>query len=95
MITVTPLHRHFSPAYLSHVLAEMARRGAPKLRDYHDEITGCWLLAKDTHRIRAASLLGFVPVLVPVPWWRSAAALERARFAAAEYGYRFPVVEIA
>lgn len=48
-----------------------------------------------THRLRAAWILGLAPVLVRVAWWRSAAALERARFAAIEYGYSFPRVEVA
>jgi hypothetical protein len=95
MTVVSPLHRHYSPAHLDHVAAQMRQLGAPRLRGYHDATSGCWLLAEGTHRIRAAKLLGLAPVLIPVPWWRSQAALDRARFAAAEYGYLFPVVKVA
>lgn len=95
MIVVAPLHRYYSPRHHWHVAAQMRRLGAPRLRGYHDEATGCWLLAEGTHRIRAAYHLGLAPVLIPVPWWRSAASLERERFAAAEYGYTFRLVEVA
>lgn len=95
MTIVSPLHRYFSQAHLEHVAAQMRELGAPRLRGYHDATSGCWLLMEGTHRIRAAKQLGLTPVLISVPWWRSAAALERARFAAAEYGYLFPVVDVA
>lgn len=95
MTVVSPLHRYFSQAHLEHVAAQMCELGAPRLRGYYDEATGCWLLMEGTHRIRAAKLLGLAPALISVPWWRSAAALERARFAAAEYGCLFPVVNVA
>lgn len=85
---VAPLHRHFSQDHLERVILEMRRRGAPVIRAYQDE--SAWLAREGTHRLRAAFLLGIAPILVAVPWWRSRAALERARFAAIEYGYVFP-----
>lgn len=42
------------------------------------------------HYHETAHRLGLVPRLVMTPWWRSLAALERARYAAAEYGLVFP-----
>lgn len=89
---VAPLHRHFSPKHLIEVIGEMLHLGAPVLRAYLDAPTGAWLAREGTHRLRAAFLLGWAPVLVPIPWWRTQAALERARFAAIEYGYAFPQV---
>lgn len=91
---VAPLHRYFSPAHLVDVMDEMQRRGAPLLRAYFDAPSGAWFAREGTHRLRAAFLLGVAPALTPIPWWRTAAALERARFAAIEYGYAFPRVQV-
>ncbi len=92
MPVVAPLHRHFSPRHLDEVAATMGLRGSPILRAHFDAKSGAWLCAEGTHRLRAAFLLRSIPVLVPVPWWRSERALERARWAAAEYGYRFDCI---
>lgn len=86
---IAPLHRHYSPGHLVEVAHEMRRRGAPVLRAHCDSVTGMWFSREGTHRLRAAHLLGLTPVLVPVPWWRTRAALVRARWAALEYGYEF------
>lgn len=75
---------------------ELRRRlGPPRIRAHRDTASGVWLAAEGTHRLRAARLLGLAPVLIPVPWWRSPRSLERARFAAIEYGHAFPRVEVA
>lgn len=92
---ITPLHRYFRPDHLEEVVVEMRRRGAPVLRAYFDAPSGAWLASEGTHRIRAAFLLGIAPVLVPIAWWRSGPALVRARFAAIEYGFLFPLVQVA
>jgi hypothetical protein len=94
LTVVTTLHAYYSPAWLSHVVFEMARRGAPRIRAYHDVQTGAWFAFEGTHRIRAASLLGIAPVLVPTPWKRGACALERARFAALTRGHSFDHVVV-
>lgn len=67
----------------------MHQLGAPSLRAFWDAPYGVWFAYEGTHRLRAAFLLGLMPTLIPIAWWRSAAALTRARFAAVEYGYAF------
>lgn len=94
LITVTPLHAYYSSAHLEHVLAEMVRRGPPRIRAHLDVATGAWFAQEGTHRLRAALSLGLAPVLVPVPWRRGSAALERARFSAIIRGHAFPSVEV-
>lgn len=95
MIVVTPLHEHFSPPHLEHVVSEMRRLGAPRIRAYLDVETGAWLAQEGTHRLRAALRLGIAPVMVHVRWPRSREALERARFAAIERGHVFDRIEVA
>ena len=90
---VVPPHAHFSPAHLAHVIAEMVRRGPPRIRAYLDE-TGAWFTREGTHRLRAAMALELAPILVPVPWWREASALRQARFAAVLRGHAFPIVTV-
>lgn len=94
LVIVAPLHRYFSPDHLVDVIGEMRRRGAPTLRAYFDASSGAWLAREGTHRLRAAFLLRVAPVLISITWWRSGAALERARFAAIEYGYAFHRVQV-
>ena len=93
MILVNPLHHYHRPAHLIHVTAEMRRRGAPTIRAHFDGEV--WHCKEGTHRLRAALALGIAPVLVSVPWWRSAAALERARYAAVRNAHAFPRVVVA
>lgn len=88
-ITVNPLHDYFRPAHLEHVIGEMKRLGSPVLRGYLDIEANIWHAREGTHRLRAAKALGLTPVFVPVPWGKSKAALERARFAASLYGHTF------
>ena len=93
MVTVCPLHKYYTPAHLDHVKREMTRLGPPRLRGYlHTD--GVWYMREGTHRLRAAHALGVSPVLVPIPWWRSRRSLERAQFAAIEYGHTFPRVRV-
>lgn len=94
-IVVAPLHRHFTPRHLDHVAAEMRQLGAPRIRGHFDEPSGCWLASEGTHRLRVAFALGIAPIMVGIGWWRSLAALGRARSAAIEYGYLFPFVRCA
>ena len=92
---VTPLHEHFSPARLAQVVAEMRRRGPPRIRAYFDAVSVAWFCFEGTHRLRAALQLGIAPVLVPVRWHRGPAALVRARHAARIRGHVFARVEVA
>lgn len=91
---VTPLHAYYSPARLARVIAEMGELGAPRIRAHLDEVSGAWFAREGTHRLRAALALGVAPILIPVAWWRSRVALQRARFAAVIRGHLFPLVEI-
>lgn len=88
-MVVNPPHAHFDPEHLEEVVAEMRRRGAPVLRAYRDEEADLWHAREGTHRLRAAKILGLSPVLVPVPWKRTLAALVRARFLAARNAHTF------
>lgn len=93
-VTVCPLHWYFDRDRLKDVTSTMARRGPPVLRAHVDSETGAVLLSEGTHRIHAAAALGLVPVIVPVPWWRSPSALVGARFAARSRGLRFAAVDV-
>lgn len=87
MILVNPPHGHFSQEHLNHVIGEMRKRGAPRLRAYFDgEI---WHAREGTHRLRAAKALGLTPILIPAPWQRTGAALTRARYAAMRNAHVF------
>lgn len=92
MILVNPLHHYYRPEHLQHVIREMQRRGPPVLRAHFDGEV--WHCMEGTHRLRAALALGLAPMLRPVPWRRSAVALERARFGAMRQSHSFPRVEI-
>lgn len=92
---VCPLHEHYDPEHLEHVVSEMTRRGPPRIRASLDPVTGAWFAAEGTHRLRAAKRLGLAPVMVPVPWRRGRKALEAARHAAAIRGHVFPTVSVA
>ncbi len=91
-VLVTPLHAHFRQDHLEHVIGEMRRRGPPVLRAYFDGEV--WYAREGTHRLRAAKILGVVPILRSVPWWRTRASLERARFAAVRNAHEFERVDI-
>lgn len=93
MTIVNPLHHYYRPAHLAHVIGEMRRLGPPRLRGYFDGEV--WHMREGTHRLRAAKALGLAPVLVPVPWRKTRAALERARFAAVRNGHVFDRVVVA
>ncbi len=93
MVIVTPLHEHFRPDHLQHVIAEMQRRGPPRIRAHFDG--EAWFAKEGTHRLRAAKALGVTPILVPIPWWRSAAALERAQYAAIRQSHAFAAVTVS
>lgn len=93
-VTVNPLHAHYRPAHLDHVIGEMRRRGPPVLRACWDAEAGIWHAREGTHRLRAAVALGLAPVLIPVPWKRSEASRERARYAAKRNAHVFDHVEV-
>lgn len=95
MIRVNPPHGHFRPDHLDHVIGEMRRRGAPMLRASYDREADIWHAREGTHRLRAAKALDVAPVLLPVPWPHTAAALVRARFQWDRHGHVFERVEIA
>lgn len=88
-IVVNPLHGYYRRDHLEHVVDEMRRRGAPRLRAFYDSETGIWHAREGTHRLRAAKALGLVPTLVPVPWRRTRAALVRATIAASSNAHVF------
>jgi hypothetical protein len=92
-VLVTPLHAHYRPAHVQHVVAEMLQRGPPRIRAYYDVHTDVWFTLEGTHRLRAALQLGVAPVLVLVTWPRSARALVRARYAVGR-SHVFPRVEV-
>ena len=92
MVLVNPLHAYYRPQHLEHVMAEMAWRGLPVLRAYWDGEV--WHAREGTHRLRAAKALGMVPVMVPIRWGRTRAALVRARVAATRNGHRFDRVDV-
>lgn len=94
-VVVAPLHYHVTPGRLVRTAEEMGRRGSPVVRAFWDEKEGVWLAMEGTHRLLVAHAMGVVPVMVPVRWWRTRRALERARFAAVEYGHVFPAVAVA
>lgn len=91
-VLVNPPHGHFRSQHLEHVVSEMRKRGAPAIRAYFDGTM--WHAREGTHRLRAAKLLGLAPMLISIPWWRSNASLERARYHAARYGHVFDSVEV-
>jgi len=91
---VCPLHWYYDHGHLDHVIEQMRVLGSPRLRGFHDRETGCYMLREGTHRIRAAHLLGVEPVIVVIPWWRTKAALERARHAAERRGLAFGRVRL-
>lgn len=93
MIIVTPLHHYYRPAHLDHVIGEMRRLGPPRIRAFFDG--EAWYAREGTHRLRAAKALGVTPILVPVRWRRTKAAMERARYAAIRDGHVFDRVEVA
>lgn len=91
---ICPLHWYLDPVRLEEVVETMLERGAPTLRGHIDRETGVALLREGTHRIHAANRIGLAPRIVPVSWWRSAAALDRARVAAVRRGLSFDRVEV-
>ncbi len=89
---VNPIHWYHRPDHLAHVIAEMGRRGPPVLRAHFDgEI---WHARHGTHRLRTSMALGLAPVLVPVPWHRTRAALVRAQHHARRHGHLFARVVV-
>ena len=93
-VVVTPLHWYYSESHLLDVVAAMRELGPPRIRAFLDLESGAWLAREGTHRLRAALLLELAPVLVPIRWWRTRSALERARFAALERGHVFARVQV-
>lgn len=88
-LVVCTLHWYFDERHLADVMAEMQRRGPPRLRGFIDDGSGAFMLREGTHRINAAHRLGVAPVLVCVPWWRSRRSLVNARHAARIRGLTF------
>lgn len=93
MILINPLHHYYREDHLQYVIEEMRRRGAPRIRAYFDGEV--WHAREGTHRLRAALKLGLAPVMVSIPWWRSRAAVERARYRAIQRAHVFERVEVA
>lgn len=93
-LRITPPHGHYRSDHLERVIAEMRARGAPRLRAYYDRVADIWHAREGTHRLRAAKALGLVPVMVPVHWPHTRAALVRARYLWARHGHVFDYVEV-
>lgn len=93
-IIVNPPHWYYRPDHLTHVIAEMQRRGAPVLRAAWDKDACVWHAREGTHRLRAAKALGLAPILIPVRWHCSPNGRQRARFAAQRSGHLFDLVEV-
>jgi hypothetical protein len=91
-VLVNPLHHYYREDHLQHVIGEMRKRGAPRIRAYFDGEV--WHAREGTHRLRAAKALGIAPVIVAIPWWRSRAAIERARYRAIERAHNFDHVNV-
>lgn len=89
---VCPLHWYYDRGRLEAIATRMEALGAPALRGFCDGRVV--LLREGTHRIRAAMLLGLVPTIVPVPWWRSRQALVGAFIAAERRGLHFDRVHV-
>ena len=92
MIIVTPLHWYYRPEHLEHVIGEMQRRGAPRIRAYFDGQV--WYAKEGTHRLRAALALALTPVMLPERWGRSEEAYQRAQWAALRNGHVFKTVGV-
>lgn len=71
------------------VIQKMKVLGPPRLCAFYDSETETWFSQEGTHRLRAAKVLGMVPVMLPVPWTRGKKALTRARFAFQSRGHTF------
>lgn len=93
-VNVCPLHHYYRPAHLTHVIAEMQRRGAPRIKATWDHVSDTWYAHEGTHRLRAAKTLGLAPVIRPVPWRKTKAAMGRARIAALRNAHTFDAVII-
>jgi hypothetical protein len=92
MVLVNPLHEYFRQTHLDLVVERMKVLGPPRIRAHFDgEI---WHATEGTHRLRAARILGIVPMLIPVPWTKSRKALRNARFAAMLRAHSFDRVDI-
>jgi len=94
MVIVCPLHHYHRTDHLEAVVERMRVLGPPTLRGYWDDEARAWLMREGTHRLLAALRLGLAPRLRPIPWWRTRASLERARWAAVRRGHRFPEVQV-
>ena len=91
-VLVNPLHWYHREDHLRHVVAEMRRRGPPRIRAYFDGEV--WHAREGTHRLRAAKILGVVPVMIPVPWPKTKLALERARLNAIRNAHSFDAITV-
>src|SRR5882762_6341072 len=95
MPLVTSLHHYYNPTHLLEVIEDMRRLGPPMIRAHYHAPIDAWLAVEGTHRLRAALALGVVPIMIPVPWRKTAKALERARFAHYQRAHGFARVAIA
>lgn len=56
-------HKHFDPAHLAEVTAQMQKLGPPTIRAVWDPNNQEWLAIEGSHRLRAAAALGLTPVI--------------------------------
>ena len=78
---IVPLHDYFCERRLIRVLTQMRELGPPALQASL-AADGRWYLREGSHRIRAAVLLRWPILLIPVPGVMNAKALERAAYRA-------------
>lgn len=57
------LHEHYDPDHLESVIAEMRILGAPTIRAVWMECHMMWVALEGCHRLRAAHILGLVPLI--------------------------------
>lgn len=60
---ITLLHSHFDQDKLDAITAEMRTLGAPTIRAVCTDPDGMYVALEGCHRIRAAKILGLVPVI--------------------------------
>jgi vesicle coat complex subunit len=59
-------HKHYNQEHLNAVVAQMETLGAPAIRAIWSEMYGAWLAVEGCHRLRAAEVLGMMPVIEDV-----------------------------
>lgn len=61
--SIVLLHKHYDPDHLLDVIAQMRTLGTPTIRAVCTDPDGVYVALEGCHRIRAAKILGLVPVI--------------------------------